>query len=68
MVEDKLLSDFETYLRDLNDIKDWLTRLYYHPEFSSVFNRPSISMLITGTDFLITNITKFKDSWLDRLK
>lgn len=60
MAEDQLLDDFDTYIAKVNEVKSFLTRLYYDPEFSNLFNREAIGLLITGCNFLITNLRKFR--------
>ena len=63
VLDDKLLSDFEKHTKELEDIKSWLNDLYYHPEFSSLFNRPVISMLITAADYLRQNLITLRQKY-----
>ena len=61
--DDKLLSDFNNHIDQLQKTKDWLDKLYYHPEFSSLFNKPVISMLITAADYLRSNLVTLRQKY-----
>ena len=58
--DEKILKDFDTYTKRMEDQKEWLNKLYYDPEFSTLFNRPMLSMLLTGCDFFIENFAEMK--------
>ena len=68
MAEDKLLDDFDENIRKIDEVMTFLDKLYYDPEFSSLFNRPAISMLISGCQFLITNLSGFRKQREEALK
>lgn len=63
ILDDKLLSDFRKHTEQLQGTKTWLNDLYYHPEFSSLFNRPVISMLITACDYLRENLITLRQKY-----
>jgi hypothetical protein len=45
-------------------VKDHLTRLYYNDQFSSLFNRPVLSMLFNGCDYLSENIKALREKYI----
>jgi len=63
VIDDKLISDFNKHVKELEGVKAWLNDLYYHPEFSSLFNRPVISMLITAADYLTQNLITLRQKY-----
>lgn len=62
MADDKLVRDLEDNIDRVEKVKGFLDKLYYDREFSTLFNRPSISMLVTGCEFLINNLEQFKQT------
>jgi hypothetical protein len=63
MPEDKLHTDFNTHLKAIQDTKDWLGTLYYHPEFGQFFQRPVVSLLITACEYLLVNLREMSERW-----
>jgi len=56
-MDDQLLTDLAEAKDKVDSVKALLERVYYHPEFSTVMNRPVISMLITACVYLADNLT-----------
>jgi hypothetical protein len=63
MPNDQLSSDLSTHLTNLKSLRDFLTRIYYDPQFGRFFDRPVINLLITGCDYLITNLQVMQVRW-----
>lgn len=64
LLDDRLLEDFDSYIKASEDMEKWLRDLYYHPEFSSIFNRPVLSLLMAATTYLQGNLTVLKQKYL----
>jgi len=62
--DEKILQDFDIYLKQLDQIHNWLNLLYYDTVFSTLFNRPVLSMLMTGCDYLTENIRLLRIKYL----
>lgn len=56
MSQPKILYDLREHIKNLDAMKTWIDRVYYDPEFSTVFNRPVLSMLIQAAAFLRDNL------------
>ena len=68
VIDDKILADFDTHMSNVNDLKNWFDRLYFDPEFSGIFTRPVLSIMVTGCSFLIENLNKLKTVYLAQPK
>lgn len=66
MPEDKLLKDIDIYLDDLHLLKVFLDKVYYNPEFSTVFTKPMVSFLDQACDFIIDNLTKLANKYQEK--
>jgi len=55
-MDDQLFTDLYEAKEKVDSVKAFLERVYYHPEFSTVMNRPVISMLITASTYLSDNL------------
>lgn len=64
--DEKILSDFDKYHKGVEDLSTWLDKLYYSEEFSTLFNRPVLRMMITGCDYLIENLEELKRKYMAR--
>ncbi|NVM22325.1 MAG: hypothetical protein HWN68_11165 [Desulfobacterales bacterium] len=67
-VDDQILKDFDKHITRVEELSTWLDKLYYDPEFSTIFNRPVLSTLITGCDFLTENLETLKKKYIARRK
>jgi len=56
MSDAKLIEDLEEHITNLTRLLNYLKILYYREEFTTIANRPVVSMLITAGEFLITNL------------
>lgn len=65
-MDQKIIDDLDANVSKVNDVKAFLDRLYYDQEFSTVFNRPVLSMLISACDYLSSNIALLKTKYLAR--
>ena len=63
-MDDKIITDLIEAREKVESVKTLLDRLYYHPEFSTVMNRPVISMLITACTYLADNLTALSQKYL----
>lgn len=63
MPDDILLKDIDTHLANLASLQKWLKDVYYNPEFANMFNKPVLSMLSTGVDYLIENIMMLRNRY-----
>ena len=62
--DEKILADFDKHHKATEDLSTWLDKLYYDPEFSTLFNRPVLSMMITGCDYLTENLEALKRKYI----
>lgn len=62
-MDEKVLTDLQDAADGAKAIGDLLDRLYYHSDFSTVFNRPVLSMLIAGAKYLHDNLIILKDKY-----
>ena len=66
MIDETILKDFNRSIRQLSEIKEWIDKLYYDPEFSTLFNRPVLSMLSTACEYVFTNLIELKQKYITR--
>jgi len=66
MVDEKVLADLDQAKNKIGDVKELLNRLYYHPEFGKVFDRPVISILLSACDYLVVNLDHLKTRYAQR--
>lgn len=64
--EPRIITDFDKHIQNTEETRDWLKMLYYDPDFSSFFNRPILSMLMTGYDWLADNLQQLRAKYLIR--
>ena len=62
----KILADFDLHLKRVEELGVWLDKLYYSDEFSNLFNRPVLRMMITGCDYLTENLEGLKRKYIAR--
>lgn len=55
-VDEKVINDIEEAVKKITNVKELLNRIYYHPEFGNIFNKPVLSLLITACDYLNSNL------------
>lgn len=67
-VDEKMISDFDRHIKNVSNLKEWFDQLYFDPEFSTIFTRPILSIMITGCTFLIENLGKLKITYLAQPK
>jgi len=63
MSEEVVIEDFTTHIDHVQALRDWLQKLYYTEEFGVFFQRPIISLLITGCDYLTENLKTMRNRW-----
>jgi len=63
-MDDQLITDLTEAREKVDSVRALLERVYYHPEFSSVMNRPVISMLITACIYLADNLDALKQKFI----
>jgi hypothetical protein len=63
-IDEKIVKDFDTHTSDVDRLHNWLNQLYYDPEFSTLFNRPILSMLMTGCDYLSENLKLLRNKYI----
>jgi hypothetical protein len=63
-IDTKIIDDLDEDVRKVAEVKDHLTRLYYNEQFSSIFNRPVLSMLFNGCDYLSENIKLLREKYI----
>lgn len=56
-MDEKIITDLGDAMSKIEEVKVLINRLYYDPEFSSVFNRPVLSLLSAACDYLAQNLT-----------
>lgn len=64
--DEKILADFDLHHKDVEALASWLDKLYYSDEFSTLFNRPVLRMMITGCDYLTENLEELKRKYVAR--
>jgi len=57
---EKIQTDLNEAIEKVEAVKELLTRIYYDPDFSSMFTKPVISMLISGCDYVSVNLGVLK--------
>ena len=55
-MDQKIIDDLQDGQSKVDAVKSLLNKLYYDQEFSTLFTRPVLSMMIAGCDYLITNL------------
>lgn len=65
MVDEILMADIEKHVNNLVDLKNWLDKVYYHPEFGNMMNRPVISLLKTADQYIFENLLILKQRVLE---
>ena len=64
--DEKIVADFDKHIKAVTDLSTWLDKLYYSEEFSTLFNRPVLRMMITGCDYLTENLEALKRKYMAR--
>lgn len=59
-----IIKDLDHNMQTMEDMKLFLDRLYYNNEFATMFNKPVLSMMSSGCDFLIENFRRLKVQYL----
>lgn len=67
-IDDKLLSDLDSHIENVDQIGVWLDKVYYNPEFSGFFTRPVVSILIQTVKFLSDNLGSLREKYNNKLK
>lgn len=66
MIEDKIVDDFNASIKKIGDIREWLDRLYYNPEYSNFFNKLILGTLMSACKYLIDNFVILRDKYQSR--
>jgi len=64
MIDEKVISDLKDSSNAVLKVKDLLNTLYYDKEFSTVFNRPVLSMLMIACDYLSNNLNELSTKYV----
>lgn len=56
MNEDVLASNLRESVKKAEEVKKVIDQIYYSSDLSTFFNRPFLTMLSTGADFLVKNL------------
>lgn len=64
MFEQKILDDLDRNIRRLEDVGDFLDKLYYNPETAEVFNKGVLERLKVGADYLLDNFRLLSEKYL----
>lgn len=64
----KIVEDILTHVEAINDVKAWLDKVYYIDEFSTMFTKPVIKMLITACDYLAQNLEILSAKYITRTR
>jgi len=67
-IDEKMLADFNLNIKHIIEVKTWLDKLYFDPEFATIFTRPVLSIMITGCSFLIENLSRLKLTYMTQPK
>ena len=62
-MDEKVIKDLEYHIANAKALKIWLDNIYYDPDFATLFNRPVISMMSTGADYLKENLQLLKQKY-----
>lgn len=66
MIDDKIIKDIETIQGYMRETKRFLDKIYYNPEFSTMFTKPMVSFLDHAVDFISDNLTKLKVRYIEK--
>ena len=66
VADEKIIADFDKHLKAVDELAAWFDKLYYSDEFSTLFNRPVLRMMITGCDYLTENLEGLKRKYMAR--
>lgn len=55
-IDEKILDDIKEHQDNIQSVLDWLDKVYFDVHLSTIFNRATLSILITGCRFLIANL------------
>jgi len=64
MIDEKVVSDLKDSSDSILQVKTLLNQLYYNNEFSTVFNRPVLSMLMIACDYLSSNLNELSTKYV----
>jgi len=64
MVDEKIVEDLAAQIKAIQGTKTFIDKLYYDPAFSSFFNRPVLSMLMAGCDYLSSNLDILRSKYI----
>lgn len=64
METNQFKADTKRHLSNLNELRDWLSTLYYSVHFTTITTQPMISMMIVGVEYIRDNITIIRDKLL----
>ncbi|GAI97983.1 unnamed protein product [marine sediment metagenome] len=65
-IDEKIIDDIKEHTDNVQALQDWLDKLYFDTQLSTVFNRPILSILITGCRFMIANLAAMKTTYLTK--
>lgn len=65
-IDVKIVEDIKGHVESIEAAKAWLEKIYYIPEFTTMFTKPVISMLITACDYLSQNLDILRQKYIDR--
>ncbi len=65
-LDEKLLSDLSENLKNIDNLRDWLNKLYYNEQFAGLFNQTKIGLLDTGAQYLQENLRLMRQKYQAR--
>jgi len=63
MEQSKLIDDIDKHTQNLKDLGTFLDYLYYNSSLTRIVRRPFIGYLVTGKNFLISNLEIMKQEF-----
>jgi len=63
MDQSKLIDDIDKHIADLTNLGTFLDTLYYNASLTRIVRRPFIGYLVTGKNFLISNLEIMKQEF-----
>lgn len=65
-MDDKIIDDFNTNIKRIESVNEWLDRLYYNPEYATFFIKPVLTILVSACQYLSSNLIILRDKYIDR--
>lgn len=66
--DEEVLKDFDEALARQEVTTEWLKKMYNQQDVTTIINKTQISLLLTGSNFLIDNLRQLKQLYLLKAK